>query len=121
MRQAPHITKLDDGQTASELHKVYSSVLSAAKKKAALKELRAEPCLCGCGMKIAECRMKDPQCAHSRGLADVIVKAIRDGRDPQYAVTHSPPVARPTRAPHALPKPVPVPTHAPPSPRPRAA
>src|SRR6266851_593161 len=107
--------KLADWETATELDKVDFSGLSAVKKKAALKELRAEPCLCGCGMKIAECRMKDPQCGDSRGLADVIVKAIRDGRDPQYAVTHSDLVARRTGAPNILEKPIPIPIQGAPS------
>jgi protein-disulfide isomerase len=111
--QAP--PKPVDWETATELHQVDLSGLSAVKKKAALKELRGEACLCGCSMKIAECRVKDPQCADSRGLADVIVKAIREGRDPQYAVAHSDLVARRTGAPNVLEKPVPIPIQGAPS------
>src|SRR5260370_42060528 len=103
--------KLADWETATELDKVDFSGLSAVKKKAALKELRAEPCLCGCGMKIAECRVKDPQCGDSRGLADVIVKAIRDRLDPQYEVTHSELVARRTGTSNIIEKSPPMTLH----------
>jgi len=111
--QAP--PKPVDWEKATELYQVDLSGLSAVQKKAALKELRGEACLCGCSMKLAECRVKDPQCADSRGLAAVVVKAIREGRDPQYAVAHSDLVARRTGAPNVLEKPVPVPIQGAPS------
>jgi hypothetical protein len=31
-------------------------------------------------MKVAECRVKDPQCAYSKGLAGVVIDVIRAGK-----------------------------------------
>jgi protein-disulfide isomerase len=100
-----------DWQTARDLPQVDFTGLSTAQKAAALKELRAQPCLCGCGMKVAECRIKDPNCSDSRGLAQVIIKAIHEGRNPQYAIEHSDLVARRTGAPNVLEKPIPLSIH----------
>jgi protein-disulfide isomerase len=99
----------------TDLDRVDLSGLSAAQKVAALKELRAQSCLCSCGMFIAECRVKDPKCSDSLGLAQIIVKAIREGRDVEYAITHSDLVARRTGAPNVLEKPVPISTQGAPS------
>ena len=40
-------------------------------------------------MKVAECRMKDPSCGDSKALSEIIVKAIREGKDPLQAVADS--------------------------------
>ncbi len=104
-----------DWQTTKDLPQVDFTGLSTAQKVAALKELRAQTCLCGCSMKVAECRIKDPGCADSRGLAQIIVKAIHEGRDPQYAVEHSDLVARRTGAPNVLEKPIQLRTEGSPS------
>src|SRR5438067_12778134 len=53
-------------QTATELPGVDWHGISGARKQAALKFIREESCTCGCSMKIAECRMKDPGCSYSR-------------------------------------------------------
>jgi protein-disulfide isomerase len=37
-------------------------------------------------MKVAECRMKDPSCAYSRGMATIIVDSIRHGKTDQQAL-----------------------------------
>jgi protein-disulfide isomerase len=107
--------KSADWDKLTSLDRVDLSGLSTAQKAAALKELRARPCLCGCSMKIAECRVKDPKCNDSLGLAQVIIKAIRDGRDMDYAITHSDLVARRTGAPNVLEQPVPIPVQGVPS------
>jgi protein-disulfide isomerase len=104
--QAP---KAADWQKATNLPQVDFSGLSAAERTAVLQELRKRPCLCSCGMTLAECRIKDPNCSDSRGLAQIVVKAIREGRDPQYAIEHSDLVARRTGAPNVLEKPVAIP------------
>jgi len=38
-------------------------------------------------MKMAECRMKDPSCTYSKGLAATIVDAIKHGKTPAEALT----------------------------------
>jgi protein-disulfide isomerase len=73
-----------DWTTATSLPKVDLSGLTPAQTTRALKLLRQQDCSCRCGMKVAECRMKDPSCAYSRGMAELTVKAIREGKnDPQ--------------------------------------
>jgi len=75
-----------DWTTATSLPSVDLSGLTAAQKTTVLKLLRQESCSCGCQMKLAECRMKDPGCSYSKGMAAVIVDAIRHGKTPAQAV-----------------------------------
>jgi protein-disulfide isomerase len=56
------------------------SGLTATQKASVERLLKQRDCGCGCGMKVAECRVKDPQCSYSKGLAGVIVDAIRSGK-----------------------------------------
>jgi protein-disulfide isomerase len=67
-------------ETATELPGVDWHNISGARKAAALKFIRAEQCTCGCMMKIAECRMKDPSCSYSRKLASVAMKGFSEGK-----------------------------------------
>ena len=76
-----------DWTTATSLPKVDLSGLTPAQTATALKLLRAQNCSCGCGMKVAECRMKDQNCSYSKGLASVIVDAIRHGKNEQEALS----------------------------------
>jgi protein-disulfide isomerase len=69
-------------QTATELPGVDTQGLSPAKKAAAFKFLREETCTCGCNMKLAECRMKDPTCGYSRKESTVVTKAFAAGKNP---------------------------------------
>jgi protein-disulfide isomerase len=69
-----------DWQNTVTLPAVDLKALKPAQQKTALQVLRANDCVCGCGMKIAECRVKDPNCTYSRGLAGVIVDAIKGGK-----------------------------------------
>jgi len=55
--------------------------LNSAKKQAALRVMQSEGCACGCDMKIAECRIKDPSCGVSKKLAASIVKETGEGKD----------------------------------------
>jgi len=75
-----------DWTTLESLPAVDLSGLSPAQKATALKLLRARDCTCGCAMKVAECRVKDPNCYYSRGLASVIVASIRAGKTEQEAL-----------------------------------
>src|SRR5579859_1841288 len=81
--------KAVDWQTATVLPQVDLSGLSPFQKKAALKALRTQACLCGCGFQLAECRVKDPNCADSRKLAEIVVTAVKEGRDPKQALAES--------------------------------
>lgn len=60
--------------------------LTPAQKVTVQKLLAERDCSCGCGMKVAECRVKDPGCGFSKGLAKVIVDAIRSGKDGKEAL-----------------------------------
>ncbi|HKW99134.1 MAG TPA: hypothetical protein VJN43_15445 [Bryobacteraceae bacterium] len=54
--------------------------LSPAQKTALLSVLRTGTCNCGCTMKVAECRVKDPRCGRSRSLAALVVRELREGK-----------------------------------------
>jgi|SRR5579871_4109116 len=69
-----------DWTTATALPGVDLTGLTPAQQAKALKLLRANNCSCGCGMKMAECRMKDQSCSYSKGLSAAIVDAIRHGK-----------------------------------------
>ncbi len=45
------------------------------------KLLNDNRCNCNCGMTIAECRVKDPNCSRSAALAKQVVQDLRDGKD----------------------------------------
>lgn len=67
-------------QSARDLPGVDLAGLNPDQRSAALQLLREESCNCGCSMKIAECRFKDPQCGYSRQLAAEVVKNLRAGK-----------------------------------------
>ena len=69
-----------DWQTVTTLNGVDFAGLSPARKTTALKALRTFGCTCGCDMKVAECRVKDPSCAFSKGLSGSIVDAVKEGK-----------------------------------------
>jgi protein-disulfide isomerase len=68
-----------DWQTSQDLPSVDFSGLTPAQKALALKVLRAKGCPCGCPMKLAECRVKDPNCSYSRKLAAIVVESAAKG------------------------------------------
>jgi protein-disulfide isomerase len=69
-------------QTSATLPGVDFSGLTDAQKQKALQMLRDQNCTCGCKMKLAECRVKDPGCAYSNALAAIIIKGLREGKSP---------------------------------------
>jgi len=75
-----------DWKTVVNLPAVDFSGLSPVKTRALLRLLRNHDCACGCGMKVAECRVKDPNCAWSKGLAAAMGDAIRAGKDENEAI-----------------------------------
>jgi len=75
-----------DWKTAASLPGVDFSALSAKQKASVLKILREQGCSCGCGMKMAQCRVEDPACSYSTGLAATVIQAIKDGKTPDQAI-----------------------------------
>src|SRR6476661_2346919 len=67
-------------ENATKLDGVDLTGLNAGQQKLVLDILRDYDCTCGCGMKVAECRVKDPSCAYSKGLATALVGAIKGGK-----------------------------------------
>ncbi|MBL8177018.1 MAG: thioredoxin domain-containing protein [Bryobacterales bacterium] len=72
-----------DWKAATDLPALDMSGLTAVQKSAVLKILREESCACTCGMKVAECRIKDPACSDSRLLASMAAAEMRAGRSPE--------------------------------------
>jgi protein-disulfide isomerase len=72
-------------KTADTLPGVDFSHLSAAQKTSVLKVLRSLGCSCGCNMRLAECRMEDPSCSYSTGMAATVVDAISHGKTEEEA------------------------------------
>jgi protein-disulfide isomerase len=76
--QAP--TAANAWQTSETLGAIDLSGLSAAQKNAVLKLVREQDCSCLCGMKVAECMVKDPNCTYSKQLAAIAVQGVKDGK-----------------------------------------
>ncbi|MGA6981114.1 MAG: thioredoxin domain-containing protein, partial [Candidatus Sulfotelmatobacter sp.] len=70
----------DAWKTSETLGDVDLSGLTPVQKKAVLKLLREEGCTCQCGMKAAECIMKDSNCSYSRALAKIAIQGVKDGK-----------------------------------------
>jgi protein-disulfide isomerase len=107
---AASLLMAQDWQTAQELPSVDFTGLTAAQKTLALKVLRANGCPCGCTMKMAECRTKDPNCSFSKALSAIVVESVRKGGNEAAvlaAVDKSPLMHRP--APKLLDDPVSIP------------
>jgi protein-disulfide isomerase len=75
-----------DWKTTDKLPGVDFSSLSAAQKTTALKILREHGCSCGCSMKLAECRIMDPSCSYSTGLATAVIDALKHGKSETEAI-----------------------------------
>jgi len=71
-----------DWQNTANLPGIDFTGLSPAQKTSALKILREQGCSCGCDMKVAECRVKDPVCGVSRSLAAMVIKELKAGKSP---------------------------------------
>jgi protein-disulfide isomerase len=70
----------EDWTTSTVLPSVDFTGLSPAQKTRVLKLLRENNCTCGCGMKMAECRTKDPNCGYSKNLSALIVDSVKHGK-----------------------------------------
>lgn len=69
-----------DWKSTATLPGVDFSGLSPKAKASVLKILRQHDCSCGCGMKLAECRINDPGCAYSTNLAATAISAAKSGK-----------------------------------------
>ena len=76
----------EDWKTVTQLPGVDFSGLSGSRKASALRLLRNHDCTCGCGMKVAECRMEDPSCSWSKGLAAAMIDALKAGKGDNEAI-----------------------------------
>lgn len=70
-----------DWTKATDLPALDTSGLSAAQRTTLLRVLREEGCICGCSMKVAECRIKDPACRDSRTLASIAAQELKAGKN----------------------------------------
>jgi protein-disulfide isomerase len=75
-----------DWRTVVNLPAVDFSGLSELQNRALLRLLRNHDCTCGCAMKVAECRVKDPACAWSKGVAAAMGDALRAGKNENDAI-----------------------------------
>jgi protein-disulfide isomerase len=75
-----------DWKSAVNLPAVDFSGMSPLRARALLRLLRSHDCTCGCGMKVAECRINDPGCAWSKGVAAAMGDAIRTGKNENEAI-----------------------------------
>lgn len=100
-----------DWQTSQNLPGVDLAGLTAPQKALALKVLRGNGCPCGCGMKMAECRIEDPNCSYTHALAAIVVNSVKSGANEAAvlkAVDASPLMHR--KAPELLEAPIVIPT-----------
>jgi protein-disulfide isomerase len=75
-----------DWKAVVNLPAVDFSGLSPLRTRALLRLLRNHDCTCGCGMKVAECRVKDPSCSYSKGIATAMGDALRAGKNENDAI-----------------------------------
>jgi protein-disulfide isomerase len=72
----------DSWKTSDTLGDVDLSGLTAVQRKAVLKLMREQDCSCQCGMKAAECVMKDTNCSYSRNIAKIAIQGVKDNKSP---------------------------------------
>ena len=70
---------LKNAERATELPGVDFSRLNEQQKTAALRQMNAKSCDCGCGLTLAQCRINDSACRVSLALAGQIVDRISAG------------------------------------------
>ena len=78
--QPPQPQPNADWEHAQALPGVDFLDLTAAQKQTVLKLVREQDCSCQCGMKVAECRFKDPACYYSTSLAKIAIDNMRQGK-----------------------------------------
>src|SRR4051795_8409745 len=73
----PPTAESQDWLTVTNPPQVDFTGLTVKQKAAALKSLHVENCVCGCNMKVAQCRVQDPACGDSKIIAGMIVDGIK--------------------------------------------
>ena len=67
---------------ATTLPSVDFTGLTPKQKATALKSLHVENCVCGCNMKLAQCRVMDPACTDSKALSGMVVQGVKNSLTP---------------------------------------
>lgn len=80
---------LKNASLATQLPGVDLKGLTDAQRKEALKRMNSEGCTCGCQMTVAQCRLLDPSCPISKGMAGKIIQGVRSGTKPPAAAAAS--------------------------------
>jgi protein-disulfide isomerase len=75
-----------DWKTLTKLPGVDFSGLTPVQSRALLRLLRNHDCTCGCGMKVAECRVNDPSCVWSKGVSGTMADTLRAGKNENDAL-----------------------------------
>ena len=70
----------DSWKTSGKLGAIDLSTLTPAQKQAVLRITRQQDCSCLCGMKVAECVNRDPNCTYAKTLVAIAIKGVQDGK-----------------------------------------
>jgi protein-disulfide isomerase len=70
----------DSWKTVDKLGAIDLSGLTAAQMKAVLKITREQDCSCLCGMKVAECVNRDPNCSYAKRLVAIAISGVQEGK-----------------------------------------
>jgi thiol-disulfide isomerase/thioredoxin len=68
---------LSNAAQATDVPGLALDKLTSTQKTTALKRLNDEPCTCGCGLTVAQCRINDPSCGTSLPIAKKIVDDVQ--------------------------------------------
>jgi protein-disulfide isomerase len=80
------LVSAQEWKTANSLPGLDLSHLTTAQRASVLRVLRSQGCSCGCNMRVAECRVLDPSCAYSKGMAETVIEAISHGQNEEQAM-----------------------------------
>jgi protein-disulfide isomerase len=99
-------------QERMDLPGIDLSPLTVPQREAALKMMHDVGCTCGCNMKIAQCRVEDPNCGYSKGIATLIIRSFKEGKSPEEVakIVAGSPLGKPRPQPKLLEDPVQIPT-----------
>lgn len=67
-------------KTSDKLGEISLDGLSPVQKRAVLKITREQDCSCLCGMKVAECVNRDPNCGYAKALVAIAIKGVQEGK-----------------------------------------
>jgi protein-disulfide isomerase len=69
-------------KTSDKLGEISLDALTPVQKRAVLKITREQDCSCLCGMKVAECVNRDPNCTYAKALVAIAIKGVQEGKSP---------------------------------------